>query len=69
MSVCMSGFRDNDLEEFIQQNGGNIVSGVSKKTTHLVVKDKSATSSKISKAQLLEIPILSIEEFSKFIGF
>lgn len=69
MSVCMSGFRDNDLEEFIQQNGGNIVSGVSKKTTHLVVKDKSATSSKISKAQSLEIPILSIEEFSKFIGF
>lgn len=66
--VCR-GFRDNDLEEFIQQNGGNIVSGVSKKTTHLVVKDKSATSSKISKAQLLEIPILSIEEFSKFIGF
>ena len=69
MSVCMSGFRDNDLEEFIQQNGGNIVSGVSKKTTHLVVKDKSATSSKISKAQSLGIPILSIEEFSKFIGF
>lgn len=69
MSVCMSGFRDNDLEEFIQQHGGNIVSGVSKKTTHLVVKDKSATSSKISKAQSLEIPILSIEEFSKFIGF
>lgn len=31
MSVCMSGFRDNDLEEFIQQNGGNIVSGVSKR--------------------------------------
>ena len=63
LSICVSGFRDSNLEEVITNEGGKIVSGVSKKTTHLVVKDKSANSSKISKARLFGIPILSIEEF------
>ena len=66
LSICVSGFRDSNLEEVITNEGGKIVSGVSKKTTHLVVKDKSANSSKISKAKLLGIPILSIEEFCDF---
>ena len=63
LSICVSGFRDSNLEALITNEGGRIVSGVSKKTTHLVVKDKSANSSKISKARLFGIPILSIEEF------
>lgn len=64
LSVCISGFRDSNFENAIINAGGNMVSGVSKKTTHLVVKDKSAVSSKISKAQSLDIPILDIEEFN-----
>lgn len=64
LSVCISGFRDSNFENAIINAGGNMVSGVSKKTTHLVVKDKSAISSKISKAQSLDIPILDIEEFN-----
>ena len=68
LSICVSGFRDSNLEEVITNEGGKIVSGVSKKTTHLVVKDKSANSSKISKAKLLGIPILSIEEFYEILN-
>ena len=63
MSVCFSGIRDSYLERAIIKDGGKIASGVSKNTTHLVVKDKNANSSKISKAQSLGIPILTMDEF------
>lgn len=63
MSVCFSGIRDASLESVITTQGGTIASGVSKKTTHLIVKDPSGSSSKITKAKGLGIPILSIEDF------
>lgn len=63
MAVCFSGVRDSELEEKIVKSGGLIVSGVSKKTTHLVVKDVGGTSSKITKAKSLGTTIMSIEEF------
>lgn len=63
-SVCMSGFRDKEMEERIQQGGGKIASGVSKTTTHLILKDTSSTSSKTKKAQDLGVAILSIDQFN-----
>ena len=63
MSVCFSGIRDNGVEEKIIQAGGTVVSGVSKKTTHLVVKDVNAVSGKITKAKDLGITIMDIETF------
>lgn len=65
MSVCMSGFRDAKIEQYIKSEGGTIVSGVSKKTTHLIVKDKAATSSKINKALEFGVQIIDIDEFSQ----
>lgn len=62
--ICVSGFRDDNIERFIKENGGTIASGVSKKTTLLIVKDKSAASSKMTKAQTLSVPIMSLEEFT-----
>lgn len=64
MAICVSGFRDSDFEAAVINESGKIVSGVSKKTTHLVVKDKNATSSKITKAQSMNIQIMSIDEFT-----
>jgi NAD-dependent DNA ligase len=52
-----SGFRNKDLEADIADLGGKMGSSVSSKTTHLVVKDKTATTSKITKAQTLGINI------------
>lgn len=69
MKVCVSGFRDAALEKFIKHEGGEMVSSVSKKTTHLVVKDKTATSSKITKAESLGVSILDMEEFSKLANY
>ncbi|MBR6130953.1 MAG: BRCA1 C Terminus (BRCT) domain protein [Bacteroidales bacterium] len=66
MAVCFSGIRDAELEALIFREGGKIASGVSKKTTHLVVKDKDANSNKIFKARELGIPILTMDEFLAF---
>ena len=62
-TICVSGFRDSSIEKFIQMEGGKISSSVSKKTWCLIVQDKSATSSKISKAQELGTQIMSKDEF------
>ena len=42
--------------------GGKIGSQINKKTSMLVVKSKDSTSSKVSAAELLGIPIVTIDE-------
>ncbi len=63
--VCFTGIRSKLLEETIMAGGGEIASGVSKKTTHLIVADHSSESTKTQKAEVLGIPILTIEEFTQ----
>jgi NAD-dependent DNA ligase len=64
-AICFSGFRDFELEAAIILNGGTIVSGVSKKTTMLIVKDINSSSSKITKAQNLGVKIIPVSDFYK----
>lgn len=68
IKVVFSGFRDKDLEERIVSMGGEVTSAVSKKTTHLVVKDKNESSGKIEKAKALGIPVMERDEFEKLLG-
>ena len=63
MKVCFTGVRDANLEQEIVENGGEVCSGVSKKTTHLIVANKDSASGKATKATQLGIPIMTIEEF------
>lgn len=63
--VCFSGIRDLELEERIKLGGGRIVNGVTKHTTHLIVKDPDKTSCKINRAKELEIQILTIDDFKR----
>jgi NAD-dependent DNA ligase len=64
--ICFTGCRPTkDQEKYIQTNGGEIVGGVSKNTTHLVVKDSSSTSSKIQKAKQLNIKIIQFVDLWK----
>lgn len=65
VNVCMSGFRDKLLEDLITDNGGKVVGGISKNTSVLVVKDLDSGSSKITKANAINIPVMTIEEFLK----
>lgn len=67
MNVCFTGFRNKDWENRLLQAGHKIASGVTSKTTHLVVKDLSSGSSKKVKANSLQIPIYTMEEFEKFL--
>lgn len=63
MKVCFTGIRDKELEMLITSEGGEIVSGVSKKTTHLLVADLLSSSSKMTKAMDLGIEINTINMF------
>lgn len=67
MKIVMSGFRDKDLQEMIENNGGTIQSGVSKNTTILIIKDESVRdTSKAIKAKELGVNVMTKEEFIKF---
>lgn len=63
--VCLTGFRDAALSSEIEANSGTVVDGVSKNTTHLLVKDPSSVSSKVQKARDMGIPIMTPAEFKK----
>lgn len=63
MAVCFSGLRNKEWEEILISKGHKVASGVSKKTTHLVVKDKNSVSSKAKKSKELGIPILDETDF------
>lgn len=62
-NVCFSGIRDLSLEERIKQGGGRVGSGVTKKTTHLIVKDPEQMTSKTTCARNYGIPVLTIAQF------
>lgn len=68
MIVVFTGFRDDDLETKIKEAGGEIGSGVSKKTTHLIMKKKGSGSGKEQKAIDLGIIIWTKEELINFLG-
>ena len=61
--IIFSGIRDNDLESIIEASGGIITSSVTKDTDYLIVKDINIKSSKINKAQQLNIPIINFNTF------
>lgn len=62
VKCCFTGFRNKELQQKVEDNGGTMQSGVSSKTTLLVTPNPNGTSSKIKKAKDLGIEIISIEE-------
>jgi DNA ligase (NAD+) len=62
-----SGFRNKDYEKIIVENGGKIVTSISKSTHYLIVKNKAEKSGKIDKATELGVKILDIPEFEMLI--
>lgn len=63
-AVCFTGVRDKELEKAIVANGGTIASGVSAKTTILIAAG-GKTSSKLSKARSLGIPVYDLDSFKR----
>lgn len=63
-----SDFRNKDWEKIIESNGGSVGSSISSKTTMLVTTAKAiqeGSNSKVIKANELNIPILTKEDFQK----
>ncbi|WP_299157452.1 NAD-dependent DNA ligase LigA [uncultured Tenacibaculum sp.] len=52
----------NELKKAIEDNGGKVSSSISKKTTYIVAGDNMGPS-KLTKAESLEIPIISEQDF------
>jgi NAD-dependent DNA ligase len=65
MKIVFTGFRDKKLEEFITNNGGNVVSSVSSNTSLVVRSDDEISSSKLEKAKENNIKIMTKTEFIK----
>lgn len=67
---CITGTlsrKRSEVEKDIKENGGVIVSSVSKNTDYLVTNDTESSSSKFKKAKQLEIPILSEDKLKELI--
>jgi hypothetical protein len=60
--ACMTGFRDKDLQQKMEQKGFEFSNSVTKKTTLLLVKDREDNSEKKKKAEELGVRILTREE-------
>lgn len=57
-----SGFRNKDLESYINSNGGQVKNSISKNSNYLIVKDKNDTNAKITKAIEFGINIIQIDD-------
>lgn len=60
--IVFTGVRDKELETAIQANGGSLGSSVNKNTI-LIVKTMDSSSSKMSKAIELGIPVMTVTQF------
>jgi DNA ligase (NAD+) len=63
LKIVFTGFRSNEFEEFIENNGGKIQNSISKNTDLLVIKNNDTGGSKIEKAKELKIKIITKKDF------
>jgi DNA ligase (NAD+) len=70
MTFLFSGGLDamsrNEAKQLVKEQGGRVVSGISKKVTHLVTGQKAG--SKVKKAEAMGIPIIGEQEFLTLLG-
>ena len=62
--IVFSGFRNEELKLKIESEGGRVGNTISKNTTKVIIKHIDNTSSKIKKAQEMDIPIILLENFN-----
>ena len=63
MKIVFTGFRNKELQDFIESNGGKVSTSVSKNTNLVVYTETS--SSKYTKAVNLGVPVMTLNEFKK----
>lgn len=66
--VCMTGFRDKELESLLLSRGHKVVNGITRDCNVLVVADPSSQSSKSQKAREKGIRIVDRKTFEQEVG-
>lgn len=66
-SVVFTKVRDKDIEKWVEENHGVVKDALNKDIDVLVVPAIGVESSKVSKAQKYDIPVVSINEFKDFV--
>ena len=69
MVIVFTGVRNVDMEDSINNGGGKIGTGITGKTTLVIAKDTSESSSKLNTAREKGIQIMNINDFGKKYGF
>lgn len=70
LNVVFTGVRDKALEDYLEANGATVSSGISGKTTTLIVKSTDGKeTSKVQKARDLGVKVVTIGDFKKQINF
>lgn len=64
VSAIMTGFRDKEVADQIEREGGKMVTTV-RQATHLIAKDPTAANAKLTQARGLGIKVMSLEEFKR----
>ena len=67
-SVCLTGFRDKQMEAAVEAAGGTMKSSVSKDLTYLVALDKTSSSGKAEQARKYGVEVISPDEMWDRLG-
>ena len=63
LNIVFTGIRDKELEKEIENGGGSIKSSITKCVNYLIVKDNNIRSSKVLRANELNIEVISLKDF------
>lgn len=66
--VCFTGFRNPSLQQAVEENGGEVSTTVSGKTSFVVAKDPNSTSGKVKTARAKNIKIISIDDLEDMLS-
>jgi hypothetical protein len=64
-NIVFTGFRNSELEQYLEQNKIGVKNSINSDTFLLITKDNSSKSSKIQEAEKKNIPIVTIDLFLK----
>lgn len=63
MVILMTGFRDGDLKDFIEERGGTLAATFNKKVNRLLVKSSDTKNGKTDRARREGIPVQDVDYF------
>ena len=68
-TFVFTGFRDNDMQKFIEKHKGKVTTSVSKKTSYVIMADGGDEGGKVQKAKELGVTVLTKSQFIKKFEF